>query len=45
MRLEDAIKEWDGLDMDEGMEPEATLIKAARTSSGCSRHHRGHPMS
>ena len=28
--LQDAIKRWDSLDMDEGMEPEATLIRAAR---------------
>ena len=30
MRLGDAIREWDSLDMDEGMEPETTLVKAAR---------------
>ena len=30
MRLKDALKEWDSLDMDEGMEPETTLVKAAR---------------
>ena len=30
MRLEAAIREWDSLDMDEGMEPETTLVKAAR---------------
>lgn len=29
--LENAIKQWDASDMDELMEPEATLIKAART--------------
>ena len=28
--LAKAIKQWDSLDMDELMEPEATLVKAAR---------------
>ncbi len=29
--LENAINRWDASDMDELMEPEATLVKAART--------------
>ncbi len=29
--LSDALRQWDSLDMDELMEPEATLVKAART--------------
>jgi hypothetical protein len=28
--LRDALKEWDSLDMDELMEPEATIVLAAR---------------
>lgn len=28
--LQDALKEWDSLDMDEGMEPDATIVKWAR---------------
>jgi hypothetical protein len=30
MKLKHALREWDSLDMDEGMEPEATLVSWAR---------------
>ncbi len=30
MNLEDALKEWDSLDMDEGLEPESTIVEQAR---------------
>ena len=30
MKLKDALAEWDSLDMDELMEPEATFVSAAR---------------
>ena len=32
MDLAAALKDWDALDMDEGMEPETTIVEAARST-------------